>query len=51
VKAIPEFEWDTAKNTRNIQAHGIAFDQAKRLFYQPYHTIASPRRMKCDSLP
>ena len=27
--------WDEAKNRRNIKDHGIAFDDAKRIFESP----------------
>jgi len=27
--------WDEAKNLRNIKDHGIAFDDAKRIFESP----------------
>jgi len=26
------FEWDEAKNQKNIQKHGISFERAKRIF-------------------
>ena len=30
--SLKEFEWDEAKNQRNIRKHGIGFDTAKRIF-------------------
>jgi len=29
------FEWDEAKNKSNIAKHGIAFDEARTVFYDP----------------
>lgn len=29
------FEWDEAKNTKNIQKHGISFDEARTVFRDP----------------
>jgi uncharacterized protein len=31
-----EFEWDENKNRSNITKHGIDFQQAKRVFEDPY---------------
>ena len=31
-----EFEWDENKNQSNIAKHGIDFQQAKRVFEDPY---------------
>lgn len=42
------FEWDEVKNQDNIRKHGIAFDDAKEVFYgdtverldrRPYHEM------------
>jgi uncharacterized DUF497 family protein len=30
-----QFTWDPAKNARNIRRHGIAFDDAQRIFEGP----------------
>lgn len=30
------FEWDLAKDSRNIRKHGIAFEKALSAFYDPY---------------
>ena len=29
------FEWDEEKNSTNIQKHGISFDNAKMVFFDP----------------
>ena len=29
------FEWDEAKNRSNIKKHGVAFDEARTVFYDP----------------
>ena len=31
------FEWDEAKNTRNIRDHGISFETAREIFADPLH--------------
>ena len=31
------FEWDEAKNEANVRKHGIDFDQASRVFFDPLH--------------
>lgn len=30
-----QFEWDSAKATSNLQIHGIDFEDAARVFYDP----------------
>jgi uncharacterized DUF497 family protein len=30
-----EFEWDQAKNTANIEKHGVDFDDARSIFESP----------------
>jgi hypothetical protein len=30
-----EFEWDRAKAQRNLRKHGVAFDEAVTVFYDP----------------
>jgi uncharacterized DUF497 family protein len=30
-----EFEWDEDKNAANIVKHGIAFEEAKKVFFDP----------------
>ncbi len=39
-----EFEWDTIKNQRNIEKHGIDFIDAARIFEHPTLTIVDNRR-------
>ena len=39
-----EFEWDTIKNQRNIEKHGIDFIDAVRIFEDPTLTIVDNRR-------
>jgi uncharacterized protein len=34
-----EFEWDDAKEARNIQRHGVEFDEAVTTFYDPLALI------------
>jgi uncharacterized DUF497 family protein len=31
-----QFEWDEAKNQANIEKHGIAFEDAQAVFYDPW---------------
>ena len=31
------FEWDSEKNKSNIDKHGISFEQAQEIFYDPLH--------------
>ena len=31
------FTWDETKNKRNIKAHGISFETAREVFYDPLH--------------
>ncbi len=38
------FEWDPKKDQANIQKHGIGFDQAVRLFNEPYLILEEQRR-------
>jgi hypothetical protein len=35
-----DFEWDEAKNIRNIQKHGVSFDYAQRAFVDKIRIIA-----------
>ncbi|MFN0044028.1 MAG: BrnT family toxin [Alphaproteobacteria bacterium] len=30
-----EFEWDTVKARKNLAKHGVSFDEAKSVFYDP----------------
>jgi uncharacterized DUF497 family protein len=34
-KCIMEFEWDNNKNAANIMKHGVSFEAAKEVFYDP----------------
>lgn len=34
------FEWDEAKNQANVRKHGIDFDQASRVFFDPLHVCS-----------
>jgi uncharacterized protein len=38
-----EFEWDEAKNLANQRKHGIDFEQASRVFYDPLHVCRFDR--------
>ena len=37
------FEWDEAKNRRNLAKHRISFETAKLLFEDPYHLSVQDR--------
>ena len=39
-----EFEWDSVKNQRNIEKHGIDFTDAVRIFEHPTLTVVDNRR-------
>jgi len=32
-----QFEWDENKNSANIAKHGVSFEEAKEIFYDPSH--------------
>ena len=46
-----QFEWDRAKALRNFRKHGVSFDEAVTVFYDPLsatfedpdHSIGEPR--------
>ena len=38
-----EFEWDSIKNQRNIEKHGIDFVDAVRIFERPTLTVVDNR--------
>jgi uncharacterized DUF497 family protein len=40
---IEAFQWDAAKNAANIRKHGIDFEDAKRIFYEPIMVLESSR--------
>ena len=31
------FDWDSNKNSENTEKHGISFEQAKEIFFDPLH--------------
>ena len=33
------FEWDAAKARSNMTKHGIPFDTARRVFFDPFHVV------------
>lgn len=37
------FQWDAAKDAANIRKHGIDFEDAKRIFYEPIIILVSSR--------
>ena len=37
------FEWDPAKARRNLAKHGVDFDLAARVWYDPLHVIVPDR--------
>ena len=41
---VMEFEWDSIKNQRNIEKHGIDFTDAVRIFEHPTLTVVDNRR-------
>ena len=32
-----KFEWNEEKNLSNIQKHGVSFEEAKEVFFDPFH--------------
>jgi hypothetical protein len=40
---IRGFQWDPKKNADNIAKHGIDFDEAIEVFYQPHTLLRSDR--------
>ncbi len=37
------FEWDDPKSTRNLEKHGVSFEEAKTVFNDPFSvTISDP---------
>jgi len=45
-----EFEWDEAKAARNIEKHGISFEEAARVFLDPNLTEVEERAMPYDEV-
>ena len=37
------FEWDEAKNLSNQRKHGISFEQASQVFFDPLHIVVDDR--------
>ena len=37
------FEWDDAKDRSNLRKHGIAFEEAARVFLDPFHLSIQDR--------
>ncbi|MGA2350231.1 MAG: BrnT family toxin [Terracidiphilus sp.] len=37
------FEWDEAKNLSNQQKHGVSFQQASQVFWDPLHITVDER--------
>jgi hypothetical protein len=42
---VPEirFEWDEAKNLANQRKHGISFEEASQVFFDPLHIVVDDR--------
>jgi uncharacterized DUF497 family protein len=40
---IKGFQWDAGKNALNFKKHGIDFDEAVEVFYQPHCILRSDR--------
>jgi len=38
------FEWDEAKNRENVRRHGISFQDAKKVFDDPFHISVLDKR-------
>ena len=37
------FEWDEAKNLANKRKHGISFEEASHVFFDPLHVVVEDR--------
>jgi hypothetical protein len=37
------FEWDEAKNLSNQHKHGVSFEEASRVFFDPLHIVVDDR--------
>ena len=37
------FEWDEAKNLTNQRKHGVSFQEASQVFWDPLHVIVADR--------
>ncbi len=40
----PTFEWDTKKNSQNIEKHGVPFEEAQYAFFDPERIIAVDKK-------
>jgi uncharacterized DUF497 family protein len=40
---LPEFEWDPRKDARNRSKHGVAFEDAKLVWFDPRHLLRFDR--------
>ena len=38
------FDWDSSKNSENIEKHGISFEQAQEIFFDPLHLSILDKR-------
>ncbi len=38
------FTWDGKKNEENVQKHGVSFEQAQEVFYDPLHLSKLDKR-------
>jgi uncharacterized DUF497 family protein len=38
------FDWDSKKNFNNVEKHGISFDKAQKVFFDPLHLSILDRR-------
>ncbi|MFH0921551.1 MAG: BrnT family toxin [Fibrobacterota bacterium] len=47
--APPSFEWDTQKNEYNIKTHGVSFELAQEIFFDPKRIIAFDAKHSNDS--
>jgi len=39
------FDWDSNKNSENIEKHGISFEQAQKIFLDPLHLSILDERL------
>jgi len=41
------FDWDSKKNSENINKHGISFEQSQEVFLDPLHLSILDERFSC----
>ena len=41
------FDWDSKKNSENINNHGISFEQSQEVFLDPLHLSILDERFSC----